>query len=89
MRQSKPPLAGIAAHGPTCGSAINVSPRQLFDSSFVERVQQLLKEYNLPPRCIELELTETVLQTGAVTIETLRRLRAHGVAIALDDFGTG
>jgi EAL domain-containing protein (putative c-di-GMP-specific phosphodiesterase class I) len=30
-----------------------------------------------------------VLQTGATTVGTLRRLRDHGVAIALDDFGTG
>jgi EAL domain-containing protein (putative c-di-GMP-specific phosphodiesterase class I) len=43
----------------------------------------------LPPRCIEIELTENVLQTGPATIETLRQLRALGIAIALDDFGTG
>jgi EAL domain-containing protein (putative c-di-GMP-specific phosphodiesterase class I) len=52
-------------------------------------VQELLREYRLPARCIEIELTENVLQTGSATIEALRRLRAHGVAIALDDFGTG
>ncbi len=39
--------------------------------------------------CIEIELTENVLQTGAATIEVLRQLRSHGVAIALDDFGIG
>jgi len=69
--------------------AVNVSSRQLIDSHFVERVKTLLAEYRLPPRCIEIELTETVLQTGSVTLEALRQLRAHGIAIALDDFGTG
>ncbi len=69
--------------------AVNVSSRQLIDSHFVERVKSLLSEYRLPPRCIEIELTETVLQTGSVTLEALRQLRAHGIAIALDDFGTG
>jgi diguanylate cyclase (GGDEF)-like protein len=69
--------------------AINVSSRQLIDSHFVERVAALLREYSLPPRCIEIELTETVLQTGTGTIEALRQLRAHGISIALDDFGTG
>jgi EAL domain-containing protein (putative c-di-GMP-specific phosphodiesterase class I) len=69
--------------------AINVSSRQLFDNSFVEQVQELLEQYELPPRCIEIELTENVLQTGSATIASLRRLRAHGIAIALDDFGTG
>jgi EAL domain-containing protein (putative c-di-GMP-specific phosphodiesterase class I) len=69
--------------------AINVSSRQLFDNSFVEQVQELLEQYKLPPGCIEIELTENVLQTGSATIASLRRLRAHGIAIALDDFGTG
>jgi diguanylate cyclase (GGDEF)-like protein len=78
-------------HGawPEARVAINVSPRQLIDQRFVERLRDLLREYRLPPRCIEIELTETVLQTGPATIETLKCLRAHGVAIALDDFGTG
>jgi len=69
--------------------AINVSPRQLASTSFVDRVQRLLHEFELPARCIELELTETVLQTGAATIESLRLLRSLDIAIALDDFGTG
>jgi diguanylate cyclase (GGDEF)-like protein len=69
--------------------AINVSPRQLLSGSFVARVQGLLREFELPARCIELELTESVLQTGAATIESLRQLRSLDIAIALDDFGTG
>jgi diguanylate cyclase (GGDEF)-like protein len=69
--------------------AINVSARQLLDPRFVDRLQGLLTEFRLPPRCIEIELTENVLQTGPATIETLRQLRALDIAIALDDFGTG
>jgi diguanylate cyclase (GGDEF)-like protein len=69
--------------------AINVSPRQLASTSFVDRVQRLMQEFELPARCIELELTESVLQTGAATIESLRLLRSLDIAIALDDFGTG
>jgi EAL domain-containing protein (putative c-di-GMP-specific phosphodiesterase class I) len=69
--------------------AINVSARQLLDNRFAEGVRNLLREYRLPPHCIELELTESVLQTGAATIDSLRLLRSLGVAIALDDFGTG
>ncbi|MGH8207306.1 MAG: EAL domain-containing protein, partial [Steroidobacteraceae bacterium] len=78
-------------HGPwpEARVAINVSPRLLLDDRFVEVVMKLLHEYRLPARCVEIELTETVLQTGPATIETLLRLRSHGVAIALDDFGTG
>jgi len=74
---------------PNVRIAINVSPRQLYDSSFVDQVLELLEQHELPPRCIEIELTENVLQTGSATIASLRRLRTHGIAIALDDFGTG
>jgi len=78
-------------HGswPDARVAINVSSRQLIDSRFVDRVKSLLREHRLPPRCIEIELTETVLQTGRITLESLEQLRAHGIPIALDDFGTG
>jgi diguanylate cyclase (GGDEF)-like protein len=74
---------------PEARVAINLSSRQLLDARFVERVTGLLHEHQLPARCIEIELTETVLQTGAATIEVLRQLRGHGVSIALDDFGIG
>jgi diguanylate cyclase (GGDEF)-like protein len=74
---------------PQARVAINVSPRQFIDYRFVGRVEELLKEHGLPARCVELELVESTLQTGAQTIRTLDQLRAVGVAIALDDFGTG
>jgi diguanylate cyclase (GGDEF)-like protein len=78
-------------HGawPEARVAINLSSRQLLDGGFVKHVMDLLREHRLPARCIEIELTENVLQTGAATIDVLRQLRGHGVAIALDDFGTG
>jgi diguanylate cyclase (GGDEF)-like protein len=74
---------------PKARVAINVSSRQLLDPSFVERLKQLMAEHSLPVECIEIELTETVLQTGAATIRTLHALEAEGFAIGLDDFGTG
>ncbi len=78
-------------HGawPDARVAVNVSPRQLLDSRFEGRLADLLVEYRLPSRCIEIELTESVLQTGAATLAALHRLSASGIAIALDDFGTG
>ncbi|HSY07100.1 MAG TPA: EAL domain-containing protein [Steroidobacteraceae bacterium] len=68
---------------------INVSPTQFLENAFVEQVTAALAAADLPANALELELTETVFQTGAPTIEALRRLRALGVAIALDDFGSG
>jgi diguanylate cyclase (GGDEF)-like protein len=69
--------------------AINVSPPQFFESDFVGHVARALEVTGLPASAIELELTETVFQTGTATIESLRRLRELGVSIALDDFGIG
>ena len=69
--------------------AINVSAPQFFEGNFVEHVARTLEVTGLPAAALELEITETVFQTGPATIESLRRLRALGVAIALDDFGIG
>jgi diguanylate cyclase (GGDEF)-like protein len=78
-------------HGewPHARVAINVSARQVLDQGFHRRVQDLLVEHRLPARCIEIELTENVLQTGPATIAAVRQLRESGVGVALDDFGTG
>jgi diguanylate cyclase (GGDEF)-like protein len=78
-------------HGewPKARVAVNMTPRQFLDYRFIEKLKALLDEWKLPARCLELELTESVLQTGAATIRTLEQLRSMGVAVALDDFGTG
>ncbi len=66
--------AGVAA---SC-VAINVSPPQFFESDFVEHIGKALEVTALPASALELELTETVLQTGSNTIDSLRRLRELG-----------
>jgi diguanylate cyclase (GGDEF)-like protein len=78
-------------HGgwPGARVAINISPRQLLDPHFSDSLAELLREFALPAHAIELELTETVMQTGAGTIAALRLLQSQGFGIALDDFGTG
>lgn len=78
-------------HGgwPGARVAINISPRQLLDPRFADSLAALLREFALPASAIELELTETVMQTGAGTIAALRLLHSQGYGIALDDFGTG
>jgi diguanylate cyclase (GGDEF)-like protein len=69
--------------------AINISAPQFFESDFCEHVARALEVTGLPASALELELTETVFQTGPSTVDSLRRLREMGVAIALDDFGIG
>ena len=82
--------AGWRAEGWSRASvAINVSAPQFFESDFVEHVARTLEATQLPASALELEITETVFQTGSATVESLRRLRTLGVSIALDDFGIG
>jgi len=69
--------------------AINVSAPQFFESDFVAHVGEALRIAGLPASALELELTETVMQTGPATIHALQELRKLGVQIALDDFGIG
>ena len=69
--------------------AINVSAQQFISGDFLGDIERLLARHGLPPDAIELELTENMLQTGAITVETLRALRLLGIATALDDFGIG
>jgi diguanylate cyclase (GGDEF)-like protein len=78
-----------AAAWPPVRVAVNVSALQLLDSRFVRRLQRALHRHRLPAECIEVELTENVLQTGRDTTEALALLRELGVGVALDDFGTG
>jgi diguanylate cyclase (GGDEF)-like protein len=74
---------------PRARVAVNISSQQFLDGHFVERLESLLSQHALPAECLEIELTENVLQTGPTTIAALHRLRGLGVSIALDDFGTG
>src|SRR5579863_740973 len=90
LRSAATTAAGWRAQGwhKAC-VAVNVSAPQFFESDFVEHVARTLAATGLPPSALELEITETVIQTGPATVESLRRLRALGVPIALDDFGIG
>ena len=70
--------------------SVNVAAAQFAQPDFVDVVSNALKEANLPPNHLELEITESAvvddLATTAARIEVLREL---GVRVAIDDFGTG
>lgn len=70
--------------------AVNLSLRQLNGMELITLVDQALAESGLPPDCLELELTESLMMTNIeLTLETLHGLHQRGVQVALDDFGTG
>jgi EAL domain-containing protein (putative c-di-GMP-specific phosphodiesterase class I) len=70
--------------------AVNVSPLQFKGGDVSGSVASALALSGLPPRRLELEITESALLTdSAATLDILRGLRAQGVRISMDDFGTG
>jgi diguanylate cyclase (GGDEF)-like protein/PAS domain S-box-containing protein len=69
---------------------VNLSANQLLVPDLTTTVMQILEETGIDGRALCLDVTETALMTEcARTAETLRQLRAAGVAIAIDDFGVG
>ena len=70
--------------------SVNLSPVQLRQENIVEVIMGLLRQHDLPPSRLELEVTETsFMQNLDDAIGKLSRLRDEGVRIAVDDFGTG
>jgi diguanylate cyclase (GGDEF)-like protein len=70
--------------------AINVSPRSLLDADFPDSIQSLLREYDVPPAFLRIELTEGFLMgDSGRSIAVLDALSNVGVGLSIDDFGTG
>ena len=80
----------LARAGFELGVSLNVSPRNLRDQAFADRLLAALKRHGLAPGKLELELTE-----GSLAIDTpreraqLERLLDAGCRVAIDDFGSG
>lgn len=70
--------------------AVNVSPRQLANQSFPQKVLKTIQEKGLNPDMLEIEITESVvLEPNDNTMIALQNLQKKGVHIAIDDFGMG
>ena len=73
---------------PAIPVAVNLSARQL-RKNVADTVARALEAAGMPAQCLELELTEHMVQDAEPTLATLHRLRDMGVKLAIDDFGTG
>jgi len=70
--------------------AINVSPVDLRDVRFGEKLLEFLTEQENAPNSIEVEITETgIIENMGTAIKTIEILREHDVTLSLDYFGTG
>lgn len=70
--------------------SVNISPLQLRDPWFAQRLLKMLVESNFPASRLEIEITETCLHENIGVVRTLiASLKNQGIKVSLDDFGTG
>ena len=70
--------------------AVNLSSRQFLHRDLVNQLRSVLDATGLPPRLLELEITEgAIMQRGQEAIATLQAVKDLGLKLAIDDFGTG
>lgn len=69
--------------------AVNISPKQMSEGVLAVDVEAALRQNQLDASSLEIEITESSLQTESVAVATLHRIRDLGVSVAIDNFGTG
>lgn len=69
--------------------AVNLSIRQFKSLNFPSRVLNILEKTNFDPALLELEVTESMMQSVEESVLILHELKRHGIKISIDDFGTG
>lgn len=70
--------------------SINISAQNITSLKLPEQLRMLVKEYEIDPSMIVLELTESALMDSEVTsLDIFTRFRLKGFQLSIDDFGTG
>ncbi|WP_096201132.1 sensor domain-containing protein [Bacillus sp. FJAT-45350] len=70
--------------------SVNLSVRQFQESGLVQNIEMILKETNLDPQYLELEITENIaVHEKEFVNHKLHSIREKGISISIDDFGTG
>lgn len=70
--------------------AVNLSALQFHQSDLHDTVKAVLKEHDLSPEWLELELTESIaMEDSGFALDQISKLHALGLALSIDDFGTG
>ena len=83
-------LKDAAEWDPSLTLSVNISPIQLRDPWFAQKLLKMLAEANFPPERLEIEVTESCLHENIGLVRSLvTSLKNQGVSVSLDDFGTG
>jgi diguanylate cyclase (GGDEF)-like protein len=75
--------------GRSLSVAVNLCSRTLAESAFPDQVAALLREYEVAPERLTLEVSESGVMSSDRPLPVLQRLRDLGVRLSVDDFGTG
>ncbi|KAA3633538.1 MAG: EAL domain-containing protein [Proteobacteria bacterium] len=90
LRESITQQARWSEQGHDLSISVNLPARMVNDARLPDRVFTLLKEFDVSPDRLYLEVTESVAMGNTETaMATLTRLRIRGVGLSIDDFGTG
>jgi len=83
-------IAECREHGIEIRLAVNLSAAQFKQVDLPEQIAEIMQQYRIPPRLLEVEITESMLMRDVnQAIEILERLKEMQIRIAVDDFGTG
>ena len=70
--------------------SVNISPKDFYYIDVVSEIKKLVKEYDLEPERLRVEITETVMMTDVKEkVRVLDELRQAGFIVEMDDFGSG
>ena len=70
--------------------AVNISAKSLLDQALPAKVQSLLDKWQIDPRFLKIEITESsIMADPAHALAVLSMLQSMGVRLSVDDFGTG
>ena len=69
--------------------AVNISPGLFLNDDLVQSVKRAIEKAGMDPTELELEVTESVVQTDQENLSIFQELKKLGVTLAIDDFGTG
>ena len=69
--------------------SVNLSRASLYYSDLVEKYENIIKEYQLDARYVQIEVTESAMEGKTDILKVLGQFRKIGVQILMDDFGTG
>ena len=70
--------------------SINISVRHLLKNTFIEEIKDVLDVNSIPPKNLEIEITESIMiDSAGKALECVRDAKNIGIKVAIDDFGTG